>query len=119
MFLLRRWSGFVRVKGKGYYVSGTFLVVRVELHCCEAHGVGRVDLEIKRLLDRRPMLQTNRRFFLCLRNDGYAASLRPRTVYEGIADRAADSHGMLRIVDESGEDFLFPAGLFVPVDVSD
>jgi hypothetical protein len=63
------------------------------------------------------MRETNRRFFLCLRNDGYAASLQPRTVYEGLDDASAESHGMLRIVDESGEDYLFPASLFVPIDV--
>ena len=63
------------------------------------------------------MHETNRRFFLCLRNDGYAASLQPRTVYEGLADPKAESHGMLRIVDESGEDYLFPASLFTPIDV--
>jgi hypothetical protein len=35
------------------------------------------------------MRETNRRFFLCLLNDGYAASLQPRTVYEGLDDASA------------------------------
>jgi len=63
------------------------------------------------------MEQTAQRFYLCIRNEGYAASLRARTVYAGLTDRDAESHGMLRIVDESGEDYLFPASLFVPIEV--
>jgi hypothetical protein len=63
------------------------------------------------------MSETGRQFFLCIRNDGYAASLQPRTVYAALSDPDAESHGMLRIVDESGEDYLFPANLFVPIDV--
>jgi hypothetical protein len=56
-------------------------------------------------------------FFLCIKNQGYAASLQVRTVYRGISDPQAESHGMLRIVDESGDDYLFPASLFVPIQV--
>jgi hypothetical protein len=63
------------------------------------------------------MTETRKQFFLCIRNDGYAASLQLRTVYPARSDPAAESHGMLRIVDESGEDYLFPASLFVPIDV--
>lgn len=63
------------------------------------------------------MSETRQQFFLCIRNDDYAASLQVRTVYSALSDPDAESHGMLRIVDESGEDYLFPAGLFVPIDV--
>jgi len=63
------------------------------------------------------MADENRQFFLCIRNEGYAASLQVRTVYPGLRDPAAESHGMLRIVDESGEDYLFPASFFVSIDV--
>lgn len=63
------------------------------------------------------MSDTERRFFLCIRNEGYAASLQVRTVYPALRDAEAESHGMLRIVDESGEDYLFPAGFFVPIEV--
>jgi hypothetical protein len=63
------------------------------------------------------MSETGRRFFLCIRNAGYAASLQVRTVYSALSDPEAESHGMLRIVEESGEDYLFPANLFVPIEV--
>jgi hypothetical protein len=56
-------------------------------------------------------------FFLCIKNKGYAASLQVRTVYRGISDPQAESHGMLRIVDESGDDYLFSASLFVPIQI--
>ncbi|HUE76511.1 MAG TPA: hypothetical protein VMM83_01090 [Longimicrobiales bacterium] len=63
------------------------------------------------------MSETRRQFFLCIRNDGYAASLQVRTVYSAFSDPEAESHGMLRILDESGEDYLFPASMFVPIEV--
>jgi len=63
------------------------------------------------------MSETRQKFFLCIGNEGYAASLQIRTVYPALSDPDAESHGMLRIVDESGEDYLFPASLFVSIDV--
>lgn len=63
------------------------------------------------------MSDRRQQFFLCVGNTGYAASLQVRTVYAAVSDPAAESHGMLRIVDESGEDYLFPASLFVPVEI--
>jgi hypothetical protein len=38
-------------------------------------------------------------------------------VYQGISDPESEAHGMLRIVDESGEDYLFPTAYFVPVEI--
>jgi hypothetical protein len=63
------------------------------------------------------MNETKRGFFLCIENRGYRASLQVRTVYRALGDPDAESHGMLRIVDEFGEDYLFPAELFVPIEV--
>jgi len=51
------------------------------------------------------------RFFMCLRNEGYEASLEPRKIYRIVAD----AHGMIRVVDESAEDYLYPADLFSPI----
>jgi hypothetical protein len=56
-------------------------------------------------------------FVLCINNRGYAASLERRKVYRSIGDPGAEKHGMVRVVDESGEDYLFPARLFVPIAV--
>ena len=55
------------------------------------------------------------RFVLCLKNDAYPVSLEARKIYRAIPDSAAAAKGFLRIVDESGEDYLYPAKLFVAV----
>ena len=50
---------------------------------------------------------------LCVRNDGYPASLLVRRLYERLPDRSASARGLVRVVDESGEDYLYPENLFV------
>jgi hypothetical protein len=57
-------------------------------------------------------MATAKQFVLCLRNRGYEASLERRKVYEVLADKDAAAHAQLRIIDESGEDYLYPAELF-------
>ena len=46
---------------------------------------------------------------VCVDNKGYAASLEKRKIYVTVRDAEAEKHGLLRIVDESGEDYLYPA----------
>ena len=53
------------------------------------------------------------RFAVCIKNSGYAASLELRKLYEVIADPQADQDDMIRIIDESGEDYLYSADRFV------
>jgi hypothetical protein len=57
------------------------------------------------------------KFVLCLRNGGYEVSLERRKLYPVLDDRDAARHGQIRIVDESGEDYLYPADLFVSIDL--
>ena len=52
---------------------------------------------------------------VCIENEGYAVSLEKRKIYVALRDAAAEKHDMLRIVDESGEDYLFPKEYFVPI----
>jgi hypothetical protein len=52
-------------------------------------------------------------FAVCVRNTGNEASLELRKLYEVVVDPDADSDGMLRVIDESGEDYLFPSSFFV------
>ncbi len=56
-------------------------------------------------------------FALCVKNPGYSASLEVRKVYRRVLDSAAEKRGFVRIIDESGEDYLFPKGFFVRIDV--
>jgi hypothetical protein len=66
---------------------------------------------------RAPSQRTGRQFVLCLRTDGYEVSLEARKIYVALPDPEAAAHKQLRVIDESGEDYLFPASLFVPIDV--
>jgi hypothetical protein len=52
---------------------------------------------------------------VCVENDGYAVSLEKRKIYVALRDAVAGKHRMLRIVDESGEDYLYPKTLFRPI----
>ena len=54
---------------------------------------------------------------MCIRNEGYEASLERNKIYEILPDKDAERHGDLRVVDESGEDYLFAADRFVAIDV--
>jgi len=51
-------------------------------------------------------------FAVCLRNDGLVASLEVRKLYPFITDADAEDNNLIRVVDESGEDYLYPARLF-------
>ncbi len=63
------------------------------------------------------MSDTHPRFVLCIDDGGYPASLEKRKVYRVVPDAEAEKHHCLRIVDESGEDYLYPADRFVPIEL--
>ena len=52
-------------------------------------------------------------FVLCVCNDGYPAALEIRKLYVAIPDRSARTANLIRVIGESGEDYLYPAGYFV------
>jgi len=54
-------------------------------------------------------------FMICVDNLGYEASLEIRKVYEVLPDRTAERHHQVRVIDESGEDYLYPEKYFAPV----
>jgi hypothetical protein len=54
---------------------------------------------------------------VCLSNDGYPAALEVRKIYATIPDASAQKTGMLRVVDESGEDYLYPSNHFGVIEV--
>jgi hypothetical protein len=57
-------------------------------------------------------------FVICISNQGYPASLETRKLYQKIPDAEAERDNLIRIVDESGEDYLFPREMFLPVELS-
>lgn len=54
---------------------------------------------------------------ICVENKGYQASLEKRKIYVSVPDSEALKHGHVRVVDESGEDYLYPKSLFLPITV--
>jgi hypothetical protein len=54
-------------------------------------------------------------FVVCVKNKGYAASLELRKLYQVVADETAAKLRQIRVIDESGEDYLYPEEYFVPV----
>ncbi|MDO8877695.1 MAG: hypothetical protein Q8M24_07370 [Pseudolabrys sp.] len=53
-----------------------------------------------------------KQFVICINNEGYPASLEMRKIYVALRDAAAEKLDFLRIVDESGEDYLYPKAFF-------
>ncbi len=56
-------------------------------------------------------------FVVCVRNDDYPASLEIRKLYQVIADLSAGANHYVRVIDESGEDYLYPEDYFMPVEL--
>jgi hypothetical protein len=56
-------------------------------------------------------------FVVCIQNQDYPASLEVRKLYQVIEDQSASQHHMIRIIDESGEDCLYPANYFVNIEL--
>jgi hypothetical protein len=60
---------------------------------------------------------SNSQFVVCIKNDSYPASLELRKIYKVVADARAAEHGQIRVIDESGEDYLYPASFFIPIEL--
>ena len=58
-------------------------------------------------------MQSN--FVICINNEGYEASLEKGKVYQYVEDAIAEKRDFIRVVDESGEDYLFPKEFFVAI----
>ncbi|OGQ84422.1 MAG: hypothetical protein A3F90_18235 [Deltaproteobacteria bacterium RIFCSPLOWO2_12_FULL_60_19] len=62
------------------------------------------------------MKRQKRHFVICVRNHE-AEDLEPRKVYRVLPDARAAKDGLIRVIDESGEDYLYPADYFVPLEL--
>jgi hypothetical protein len=63
---------------------------------------------------KRPASRT---YLLCVKNEAYPASLEVRKVYPALPDSSAAARNFVRVIDESGEDYLYPAEYFVAIDL--
>lgn len=59
--------------------------------------------------------QETKHFAICIYNEGYEVSLEKRKLYEVLADSDATRHHQIRIIDESGEDYLYPQDYFIKI----
>lgn len=66
---------------------------------------------------RKPSGRSARQFVVCIRNTGYPASLELHKIYRVVPDAGAARDGDVRIVDESGEDYLYPAAWFAALEL--
>jgi hypothetical protein len=55
------------------------------------------------------------RFVVCINSEGYLAALDVRKIYRVLLDKKAAKHSLMRVVDESGEDYLYPERFFIPI----
>lgn len=55
------------------------------------------------------------KYAVCIKNENYPASLELRKIYQVVSDKQSAALGLLRIMDESGEDYLYPAAYFIPI----
>ncbi len=62
-----------------------------------------------------PVTETS--YVVCLENSGYPASLELRKIYLRLSDPKAEGDGLIRVVDESGEDYLYPSRFFAAISV--
>jgi hypothetical protein len=63
------------------------------------------------------MARTSKHWVVCLRNEGYEVSLEKRKLYIALPGDPAERHGLLRVIDESGEDYLYPRRFFAEVEL--
>jgi len=61
------------------------------------------------------MLRTQ--FVVCVKNEDHPASLELRKIYRVIPDIRAAEHRLVRVIDESGEGYLYPTSYFVPIEL--
>jgi hypothetical protein len=59
-----------------------------------------------------------KRYVICLNNESYPVKLELRKVYEVVHDPMAEGEGFIRVIDETGEDYLYEASRFAPVELS-
>jgi hypothetical protein len=106
-------------------------ICEAEIHGYEAHGIGKKEFKFKGRSPTKRAKASRKRtttapvtsesglehssFAICVRNDEYQASLELRKLYPVFEDPFGAEHGMIRVIDESGEDYLFPNEYFVPV----
>ena len=114
-----------RLYGNGYWrkMKGSARMLRNgrirSLNCTgmKRAGSAKKSSSARGTSTRRRRSAPARRFVVCVRNQGYEASLERNKIYAVLPDEGAERDGDLRVIDESGEDYLFSADRFVAIEV--
>lgn len=56
-------------------------------------------------------------YAICINNQDYPASLEPKKIYQILPDPQAQKHQLIRVIDESGKDYLYPANYFISLEL--
>jgi hypothetical protein len=75
-------------------------------------GTKRTASAVKRPRSSGSSREARSKFVVCLSNDGFEASLEVRKIYQTVRDAKAEKLGLVRVIDESGEDYLYSQGFF-------
>lgn len=62
-------------------------------------------------------MSDHKRYVVCIRNEGYEGALEIRKIYESLLDESAAETEFMRVIDESGEDYLYPINWFLELDL--
>jgi hypothetical protein len=62
-------------------------------------------------------MNAEKHFAVCIRNDDYEGALELRKIYEVLEDPVAEPHDLVRVIDESGEDYLYPRDWFLAIEL--
>jgi hypothetical protein len=108
-----RQGSLAQEEGKATVRMADGTLIQAEVHWYEAHGVG--SKESRSSVSSTDMKEREHQLVVCVRNDENPASLELRKIYELIPDPKAMKLNLVRIIDESGEDYLYPINLFVPI----
>ena len=84
------------------------------------HGYWKEGNEAQALFGLETMKQRKSsapQFAVCIDNAGYPASLELRKIYQVLPDEKAAKHNLVRVIDESGEDYLYPAEFFIVIEI--
>ncbi len=81
-------------------------------HTGSVRSNSKLNTSSTRGMNRRPK---RGRYLVCVRNRGYEASLELRKLYHVLPDPKAARHGLVRVIDESGEDYLYSEDFFISV----
>jgi hypothetical protein len=87
------------------------------IHEAELHGMKHMTSGKKKskLREYSAKKRVAAHYVICVRNQDYPASLELRKIYTLVADSNAAKLGLIRVIDESGEDYLYPEDYFMPI----